>query len=321
MRKIKEKRDLVVHYGIESYKDTNPTYVTMGMFDGVHIGHQALIKHVVNASHEAGLQNVVISFWPHPKKVLNKDAKIQLLTTIDEKISKLETLGVDHLLLLNFDAELAKKSAEQFAMEYFKGILNAQRVILGYNHRFGSDHLSSEECVNTVKRLSIDTEVFYRCWAGDGLDVSSSEVRKALTVGDVGKASLILGREYSLSGKVEHGMKLGRELGYPTANISDIGEDKMLPNNGVYAVKVDLVEKRNIKTFNGVLNIGIKPTIGKCEKTIEVFLLNFSGDLYNRSLSIRFVAKLRDEFRFDSLDLLKKQIATDVDGAIQLLCK
>lgn len=319
MRKNKEKRDLIVHYDIQSYKYTGPTYVTMGMFDGIHIGHQALIKHVVQASHEDNLQSVVISFWPHPKKVLNKDAEIKLLTTIEEKIAEIEKLGVDHLLLLKFDPQLASMTASQFVSEYFIKLLNARRVVLGYNHRFGSDRLSSEQCVYTVKQLGVDAEVFSRCWAGDNLDVSSSQVRNALEIGEVDKATILLGREYSLSGTVEHGMKLGRELGYPTANITNVANDKLIPANGVYAVKVDLREKRNITTLNGVLNIGIKPTIGMCRKTIEVFLMNYCGDLYNKELTIRFVAKLRNEHKFDSLDALKKQIAIDVDNANKVL--
>lgn len=292
----------------------------MGMFDGVHVGHQQLIKHVVDISREFGKQSVVVSFWPHPKKVLNKDAEIELLTTIDERIREIEKLGVDHLVLLSFDKELAKKTAEQFVKEYFVGHLKAERVVLGYNHRFGSDRLSAAECVYTVKCAGIETEVFYRCWAGEGVDVSSSEVRKALMMGDVQVAALILGREYSITGKVGHGMKLGRELGYPTANLTDIGEGKMLPKDGVYAVRVEFEEKRNIKTYFGVINIGIKPTVGRCEKTVEVFLIGYEGgDLYDRSLTIRFVAKLRDEIRFKNLELLKEQIATDVDDAIRIL--
>lgn len=293
----------------------------MGMFDGVHIGHQALIKHVVDSSREAGMRSVVVSFWPHPKKVLNKDAEIQLLTTIEEKIREIEKLGVDHLLLLTFDKELCKKTAEQFVQEYFIDLLHASRVTLGYNHRFGSDKLSSAECVDTVKRLGVDAEVFYRCWAGETIDVSSSEVRKALLSGDVSRAKEILGREYSISGEVTHGLQIGRSIGYPTANLAEIGEDKMLPINGVYAVKVDLIEKRNINSYLGVINIGVKPTIGKREKTIEVFLINYSGDLYEKILTIRFIAKLRDEIRFDNLDLLKAQIAIDVDNAIQIMSK
>lgn len=319
MRKSKEKRDLIVHYGIESYKDTRPTYVTMGMFDGVHIGHQALIKSVVTEARSAGRQSVVISFWPHPKKVLNKDAEVELLTTIDEKITEIGNLGIDHLILLKFDIELSKLTAEQFIDRYFIDLLHAEKITLGYNHRFGSDKLSHEVCKKLIESKGIIASEFSKQIARDGLKVSSSEARRYLEDGDVEKLKLLLGREYSIEGKVVHGMQLGRKLGYPTANVSDIGENKMLPKNGVYVVRVDLSEKRNIKTHYGVVNIGIKPTIGKFEKNIEVFLLDYCGDLYDRLINIRFQARLRDEIRFANLEELKRQIAIDVDNAMKIV--
>lgn len=316
LRKSKEKRDLIVHYGIESYKDTQPTYVTMGMFDGVHIGHQALIRSVVEEAKEAGKKSVVVSFWPHPKKVLNKDADIELLSTIEEKIAEIEKLGVDHLLLLTFDIELSSLTADQFVDIYFVSLLHAEKVTLGYNHRFGSDKLSHEECVSIIRTKGIATQEFSKMSTGEGLKVSSSEARRYLEIGDVEKLRLLLGREYSIEGKVVHGMQLGRKLGYPTANISELGEGKMVPKNGVYVALVDLVEKRNIKTHYGVVNIGIKPTIGKFERNIEVFLLEYCGNLYEHNINVRFLARLRDEIRFNNLEELKHQIAKDIDEAM-----
>lgn len=318
MRKSKEKRDLIVHYGIESYKDKQPTYVTMGMFDGVHIGHQALIRSVAEEAKVAGRKSVVISFWPHPKKVLNKDAEVELLSTIEEKIAEIGKLGVDHLLLLTFDVELSRLTAEQFVDKYFVELLHAEKVTLGYNHRFGSDKLSHEECEKIINLKGIETKEFGKLVAGEGLKVSSSEARKYLEEGEVEKLKLLLGREYSVEGKVVHGMQLGRKLGYPTANISELGKDKKLPKNGVYVALVDFFEKRNIKTHYGVVNIGIKPTIGKFERNIEVFLLNYCGDLYEHNINIRFLARLRDEIRFDSLEELKRQIAKDIDIATKI---
>ena len=291
--------------------------VTIGMFDGVHVGHQSLIKHLVKESQQSSLENVVVTFWPHPKQVLGtKNEEVKLLSTLQEKIDEIKRLGVDHLVIVDFTTSFSKLTAEQFIKNILKNKLLSQRLLLGYNHHFGSDGRNTEECKHIAEQYGISASIYSKRSIESIEKLSSSVIRKYILNGEMQKALVSLGRPYCFSGKVVDGKKIGRTIGYPTANISEIAVDKILPCDGVYAVMLEC----NYMNYGGVLNIGVNPTFGENEeKTLEVNIFDFDGDIYGKQVVVNVFQMLRKEQKFNTLTDLKNQIANDVLKAKELL--
>ncbi len=287
-----------------------PTAATIGSYDGVHKGHIAMIKELRCAAAERGLPITVITFMRHPRILFGAECEPFLLTTNKEKAALLEQLGVERCIFLDFDSYMAAMTAERFMGEILKEKLGVKLLAVGYDHHFGTpqDGEGIEDYIAYGEKLGI--EVFQTAqYAPNGSNLSSSAVRRALSAGDIEIAQRLLGRPYSLEGTVTHGAALGREIGFPTANIIVSEEMKMLPKDGVYEVAVTVAGNR----YKGVMNIGIKPTLqGVDLRTAEVHILDFSEDIYGYKIAVSFLRRLRDEIPFNSINDLKLQIGVDV---------
>ena len=283
------------------------TVVTIGTFDGVHCGHQKIIKRLTEAAKAEGLLSTVFTFFPHPRMIVQHDTQLRLLHTLAEKQTLLAALGVDLLIVQPFDKKFSQMSAEEFVEELLVKHLRVQKVIIGYDHRFGKNrtadirdmHRFGEHYGFAVEEISAQ-EV-------DEVSVSSTKVREALLSGQVEKAESYLGVPYSLTGKVVHGQKLGRTLGYPTANIQVEEDYKLIPADGVYVV-YSLLEGRKVY---GMMSIGKNPTIADKGSSIEVHFLDYDGDLYDKSLTVYCIKYLRAEQKFASVAALQQQIEQD----------
>ena len=288
-----------------------PCAATIGSFDGVHLGHRAMLMELQARARQLGLPVMVVTFARHPRLLFGGSGDRFLLSSNEEKVALLQDLGVDYCVMLEFDAVMASMSAERFMKEILKEKLGVELLCVGYDHHFGKPVQGEgfEQYAEYGNRLGMDVFISSPFFV-DGVAVSSSKVRRALASGDIALASLLLGYEYSLSGSVVHGARIGRSLGFPTANISLADDMKLLPADGVYAVRLscDGVE------YKGVMNIGVKPTIGdNLERTIEVFIIGFSGDVYGKDIVVAPLFRIRGEMVFDSIEALRYQINSDVE--------
>ncbi len=287
-----------------------PTAATIGSYDGVHKGHIAMIKELQRVASEKGLPITVITFMYHPRILFGAESEPFLLTTNSEKIALLEQLGVERCVLLDFDSYMASMTAERFMSEVLKERLGVELLAVGYDHHFGCPQEGEgiDEYIEYGKNLGI--EVFQTSqYAPNGSNVSSSAVRRALAVGNIDIAYTLLGRQYTLEGVVCHGAAFGREIGFPTANITLSDDMKLLPRDGVYEVAVTVAGNR----YKGVMNIGVKPTLqGVNIRTVEVHILDFSENIYGHKISVSFLRRLRDEINFSSVNDLRLQIGVDV---------
>ncbi|HVO65157.1 MAG TPA: bifunctional riboflavin kinase/FAD synthetase [Syntrophales bacterium] len=289
-------------------------YVTIGNFDGVHLGHVPILEKLVGGAHNENRKALVITFDPHPKRVLHPDIKpFYLLTSLEEKIKLLEDAGVDGLILIPFDLEFAKTTAEAFVNRILWDKLHIRKIFIGHDYTFGKNKAGNETFLfSRGKKLGFDVDVIHAIKLGDET-VSSTRLRYAILNGNVKMASRLLGRPYNISGTVIPGKSRGAALGIPTANIKP--DKELLPAQGVYAVAVDLRGER----YQGVLNIGFNPTFSDSELSVEVFLLNFNGDIYGEKLNIFFIERIRDEIKFDKPEQLVAQIKKDIDQAKTIL--
>jgi riboflavin kinase/FMN adenylyltransferase len=280
----------------------SPCALAIGNFDGMHLGHQALLKKLTDTAKALNLTSAVMTFEPHPREFFAPDSAPPRLSSLREKLEHFAEAGVDNTYVCRFNRSLAKLTPQEFMQNILRDALNAQTILVGEDFRFGAMRAGSildfhEAKFNLISLPQVDLE---------GARVSSTRVRSALATGNLREASLLLNRPYSMSGKVVHGAKLGRQLGFPTANIHMRHERPAL--TGVYAVKLD--------GLNSVANLGFRPTIAGAQKLmLEVHVLDFNADLYGQHVHVEFLHKIRDEAKFDGLDALKAQIALDVDVA------
>ena len=296
---------------ITTFTTQQPTVLTIGTFDGVHLGHQKIVERVVTTARQEGLLATVFTFFPHPRMVVQHDKGLKLIHTLEEKKQLLQQLGVDLLVVQPFNEAFAQLTAEEFVSTILVEHLNVKKVIIGYDHRFGRNRTANIDDMRlfgkkygfAVEEISVQ-EV-------DEVSVSSTKIREALNKGDVNTAEHYLGTPYSLTGRVVHGLKLGRTLGYPTANIQVTEEYKLIPKDGVYAV-YSYIDGRKVY---GMMSIGKNPTIEGKGASIEVYFFDFNGDLYDQKLTIEFVQYLREEQKFATIDLLKKQLQDDETAA------
>jgi riboflavin kinase / FMN adenylyltransferase len=305
-----------IYHDIEEFKKLDFAVVTSGSFDGVHRGHQKIIENLISTARKRNGESVVITFWPHPRQILYpEDHSLKILTNFEEKAQLLEKAGIDHLIRIPFTHSFSELSSQEFIKKYLIEKINTKVLVIGYDHRFGKnregsfDHLKANSTEYGFEIEEIPKQDV------DHVAVSSSKIRKALAKGDLDMANRFLGRAYSLSGKVVKGKRIGRELGYPTANIEVENESKLIPAYGIYAVKV-IFEGNE---YDGMLSIGIRPTIGVSERTVEVNIFNFNQDVYEKRLTICFIKKFRDEKKFNDLEELKQQLHLDLETAKKIL--
>ena len=300
-------------------KVLTPNAVALGNFDGIHRGHQKVLRPILPASLAEGsrclqIHSTVVSFQPHPRQFFTGQSK-KLLTPIEEKVKILENLGIDQLVLLPFDRQLAALNPQQFVEEILVARLQVKKISVGEDFRFGRDRSGNVCSLEKIAaKFSIETSIASLQNDRDQLRISSSLIRQALEEGQIERANQMLGRNYSLVGVVIRGQQLGRTIGFPTANLK-LPESKLIPRQGVYCVRVSLDGDTDL--VRGVMNVGYRPTVvGKKELSVEVHLLNWSGDLYDRTLTVELIEFLRSEQKFASLDELKAQITRDCQAAL-----
>ena len=284
---------------------------TTGFFDGVHLGHRLVIERLVSLARERGDESLVVTFWPHPRAVLQDGAReLRLLNSLEEKKELLRNLGVDRVEVLDFTRSFAALTAEQYLREILRDRFGVTTLLMGYDNRLGSDRLTASSLKPIADGMGMEllelSPLSFRAQRRN-LEISSTQIRAALENGDIASATAMLGYGYSLQGVVVAGNRLGRTIGFPTANMRLYEPLKLVPGRGVYVVEVEVLGK----TWRGMTNIGLRPTVGGTFTTIETHILDFDEDIYGLPLRITFLRRLRDEVHFPSLDALKEQLAKD----------
>lgn len=300
------------HTNANTFSGSKNTVVTIGTFDGVHIGHQKIVNRLVN---HAELDSVILTFFPHPRMVLQQDNTIKLLHTIEEKTSVLNQLGLDHLVIHPFTKEFSRLTAQQFVEDILVNQLKAKKIIIGYDHRFGRNRTAD---ISTLKDFGeqygfVVEEITKQ--DVDDVAVSSTKIRTALQKGHIEKANAFLGQPYMLTGTIVKGKGIGKTLGYPTANIQIEEAYKLIPKNGVYIVKTNF---KGI-TYFGMMNIGTNPTVGGKSQTIETYFFNMDTDLYGSKMTIQMLKRIRDEKKFASVDQLIEAMQNDEKISINFI--
>ena len=290
--------------------------VATGFFDGVHVGHRLVIKRLVEAAAVRGDESMVMTFWPHPRNVLQKEARtLRLLTTLQEKKQMLHDLGVDHVEVLPFTKDFSAMTTEEY-LRMLMERYGAKTILLGYDNRVGSDALDTDQVARTAENLGLEVIRTDMVPSEVGYAVSSTKIRQQLEAGDVQGAADMLGYEYSLHGVVIAGNRIGRTIGFPTANMQLYEPLKLVPGNGVYFVRVETVGRN----LFGMCNIGHRPTVSSNNaRTIETNIFGFEEDIYGLDIKVTFLQKIRDEKKFDTLDDLKNQLVNDRDACLEVI--
>jgi len=306
-----------IYRSIEDYDEDKRSAVTIGTFDGIHLGHQEILSRLIESSKNKDLNSVVLTFFPHPRIILNKYNEVKMIDTLDEKIIHLNEIGIDSLIIHPFDRNFSLLSANQFIKDFLVDKLKIKHIIIGYDHRFGKGR---EASVTDLKNYANDydfTVEEIKAQEIEKITVSSTKIRNSINQGDIKTTEKYLGRYFNLTGKVVKGDGLGKKINYPTANIFIEETYKIIPKDGVYLVETIIKDK----LFNGMMNIGHRPTIGTKNKSIEVHLFNFNEDIYGQVISIKMISKIRDEKKFSSIQALKEQLVKDENYCLKLINK
>ena len=301
-----------VFNSIYNYSSQKKAIITIGTFDGVHIGHQQIIKKlIVNAKNE-DCNSLIITFFPHPRMVLDSHSNVKLLNTMNEKIQLLQQIGLSDLIIHPFDENFSQLSAEEFVANILVNLLNIKKIIIGHDHRFGKDRSATiEDLIIFGKKYNFEVEQILAQEINQ-VTISSTKIRNALIEGNIALANNYLGYQYTFSGKVINGNQIGRTIGFPTANIQVDQDYKLIPKNGVYIVSSFI----NNILYYGLINIGNRPTVDGKNFSVEVYFLNFENEIYNLMITITILERIRDEKKFDSLNELKIQIEKDKQHTI-----
>ncbi|MBT8183218.1 MAG: bifunctional riboflavin kinase/FAD synthetase [Eudoraea sp.] len=315
---------MVIVQSITKYDKKRATAITIGTFDGVHIGHRKILERLINSAKKLNLQATVLTFFPHPRMVLQKDSDIKLLNTMEEKAQIMERIGVDHLIIHPFTKEFSRLSATDFVRDILVNSLKAKNVIIGYDHRFGRNRTANiTDLIAFGAVLDFEVEEI-PAQEIDDISISSTKIRNAINAGDILTANSYLGYEYMLTGWVKKGKGLGKQLNFPTANLHVEEEYKLIPKNGVYVVK-SLIEN---KVVFGMMNIGYNPTVNMEQqaaadhpKSIEIHFLDFDENLYGKKLQVQIIERIRDEQKFDSLNGLQIQLQKDKETSLAIIAR
>ena len=302
---------------LKSYSSEKESILTIGTFAGVHIGHNKILKRLIQDSKKNNLSSLVMTFFPHPRMILNKSHEIKMIDTIDEKINLLEKTGLDNLIIHPFDNNFSKIRAKEFVEEILVKKLKIKEIIIGYDHKFGKDREASVEDLKKFGKDYMFTVKEIPAQEIDSIAISSTKIRNAILNGEIEKCNKFLGRNFILTGKVVYGDGLGKKIDFPTANIEIKETYKIIPKNGVYLVKT----KINSNTYFGMMNIGVRPTVGGTNKSLEIHFFNFKDNIYGKNVSIEIIKKIRDEEKFSSIDQLKIQLKKDEQFCLKLINK
>ena len=292
---------------IKSFNAAKPTIVTIGTFDGVHLGHRKILEQITQSAYDLNCESLVLTFFPHPRMVLQEGTEMKQLNTLDEKIELLSNLRIDNLVVHPFDKEFSRLTAEEFVKEVLVGIFKVEKIIIGHDHRFGRNRTANiDDLISFGETYGFEVEQILAEEINE-VSISSTKIRNALLQGSIELATTYLGYNYSLSGIIYKGKQLGRTIGYPTANIKIKEDYKLIPLNGVYIAKSIL----NEITVFGMMNIGTRPTVDGTTQTIEVNFFDFNQNLYGQKITVSLLHRMRSEQKFESVDALKNQLGKD----------
>ena len=297
----------MIRENLKDYNSTKPSVLTIGTFDGVHIGHKKIINQLTSISSKNNLISILLSFFPHPKMVLQNDNELKLINTIQEKESLLNSLNLDYLIIKEFTKEFSRLSALEFVRDILVNKLNAKHIIIGYDHHFGRNRTANIEQLKEFGELYDFKVTEILAQDIDDIAISSTKIRKALINGEIRLANKFLGYNFFFSGDVIHGNNIGKTISFPTANIKIDTPYKLVPKNGVYIVKTII---DNQITF-GMMNIGYNPTFNGKQKSIEIHFINFNKNIYHKNLTIEMISRIRNEIKFNTVEDLKKQLEQD----------
>lgn len=301
-----------IFHSIKDFSSTKKTILTLGTFDGVHIGHKKILEKVTQNTLDKKYESLVLTFFPHPRMILQERSEIKLLNTISEKINLLENIGIQNLVIHPFDENFSRLTAEEFVSSVLVDRFKIQKIIIGHDHRFGRNRTADiNDLIKFGEKYGFEVEQISAQEIND-ISVSSTKIRKALQEGNMILANKYLGYDYFLTGKIIKGKQIGRTIGFPTANLKIEEDFKLIPLNGVYVVKSTI----NNKTIFGMMNIGFNPTVSADDLSIEVHYLDFDADLYDHKITVSILKRIRAEEKFESIEDLKKQIQKDKNTAI-----
>lgn len=296
-----------IYTSLQEFTSKKKTIVTLGTFDGVHLGHTVILDRICNIAKQENLESVVLTFFPHPRLIVSNDSEIKLLNTMAEKAKLLEQKGIQNFIIHPFDKLFSELSPREFVKQILIKQLNIQKIIIGYDHKFGKNRAADfNDLIAFGNEFGFDVEEIPAKQV-DEVSVSSTKIRNSLLEGNISLANDYLGYSYMLSGIVVKGNQLGRTIGFPTANIQISENYKLIPKNGVYMITTIL----NNKIIFGMMNIGVKPTLGENLLSIEVHLLHFSEDIYGHKIQVNVMERLREEQKFESFEVLKSQLEID----------
>jgi len=308
---------LKIFHSINDFSSTKKTILTLGTFDGVHIGHKKILKKLTQNTENQKYESLVLTFFPHPRMVLQEHSDIKLLNTIDEKIDLLEKIGIENLVIHPFDEAFSRLTAEEFVSNILVDRFHIQKIVIGHDHRFGRNRTANiDDLIDYGKEYGFEVEQISVQEIND-ISVSSTKIRNALLEGDMALANDYLGYNYFLTGSIIQGKQLGRTIGFPTANLKIEENYKLIPQNGVYIVK-SIIDGQIVF---GMMNIGFNPTVDGQKQSIEIHYFDFNADLYNQKISVSILHRIRSEQKFESVDLLKEQLEKDKKTALTFLNK
>lgn len=309
--------NLKIFHSINDFSSPKKTILTLGTFDGVHIGHKKILEKITQNTENEKYESLVLTFFPHPRMILQEESAIKLLNTITEKIDLLEKTGIENLVIHPFDESFSRLTAEEFVREILVEQFHIQKIIIGHDHRFGRNRTANiDDLIDFGKKYGFEVEQISAQEINE-ISVSSTKIRNALEEGDIVLANKYLGYDYFLTGTIIKGKQLGRTIGFPTANLKIEENYKLIPRNGVYIVSSII----NNKTVFGMMNIGFNPTVDGENQTIEIHFFDFEADLYHQKITVSLLHRIRSEQKFDSVVLLKEQLEKDRNYAKTFLSK
>ena len=307
---------MAIYYSTDNLPEFNNAVVTIGTFDGVHVGHQVILDQVSTHARKHGATSVLITFSPHPRKLIFPNEPISILTPLKDKLKLITEIGIEHIVVVPFTKDFASLSAEEYVSDFLVNKINPKTIIIGYDHHFGNDRKGNIQLLNSLKTKYNFEVIEIEAQLIEDATISSTKIRDAVATGDITTTNDMLGRPYSISGKVIKGNQIGRTINYPTANILLNEREQIIPANGVYAIRA--VHKN--KVYNGMLNIGYRPTVSNNNKLyIEAHLFDFEQDIYDDELSIDFIQRVRDEQKFSDVNALKEQLSRDKETCEEIL--
>jgi riboflavin kinase/FMN adenylyltransferase len=305
-----------IYHHIDEFEPVKGAVVTIGTFDGVHLGHRKIIERITELARSSGGETVILTFFPHPRMILHpEDQNLKMINTMNEKAGLLEQLGIDHLIITPFSRDFSNQTAEEYIRDVLVNKIGTKKIVIGYDHRFGKDRLGGLADLQRLAPVYQFEVIEIPEQDINDVAVSSTRIRTALLNGVIELANDFLGYPFFITGSVAHGDQIGRTIGYPTANIKVEEPYKLIPDDGIYAAKV-IVDG---KTFKGMAYIGNRPTVNGLNRSIEVNLFDFNQDIYNKIIRMEFYQTIRGDIKFNSLDELKAQLAKDREDVLSAL--